>query len=437
MSDTGASPRTGWQARVPQDQGRIVRTGVVAVFGTLVLFMAWAAFAPLASAVIAPGRIVVAGQNKLVQHPQGGVVRRIHVDEGATVRAGDVIVTLDATGDQAELSRLAARRARLEAERERLETEREGGLAGLRLRGVEAAPAGDRLRDEQARVRDAASERRRAELDAAASRVEALRDRRLGVRGRIAATERLVDFTEEEIARMRPLVAEGYLAKSRLREMRKEKLERIEKLQDLRAQADAMGQEIVEAEAELARIEASSREERGGALTKIVGELAEIEDALVAAKVSLDGTQLRAPVDGVVKGLTAWTVGGVAPAGQAIAEIVPAGDALEAEFRVPPHEIESVGVGQNARVQVSAFDFRTVEPVPATVSHVAADSTRDEATGEVYFLARARLRAPSPLAARLRAGMAGDVFVDGRRRVFLSYLTEPVTRSFARAFRQD
>ena len=436
MSDLTPRRRSGWQERMPQDPSRIVRAGSITVFGCLGLFLAWATFAPLASAVIAPGRLVAAGQNKLIQHPQGGIVRRIHVEEGARVRAGDVLVTLDATGDRAEASRLAARRARLEAERDRLQGRADTG--GLGLRGAVGGNAtNSRLRAEQARVQDAVSVRERAEMDAAASRIEALRERRTGIAGRLAATRRLRDFTLGEIARIAPLAEEGYVARNRLRDLEKERLERIAALQELAAEQAATDQQIVAAEAELDRLQAGMTEQRGNDLTRVLGELAEIEDALTAAEVSLEGTQLRAPVAGVVKGLTAWTVGGVAKAGGVIAEIVPVTASLEAEFRVPPHEIESVSVGQPARVQVTAFDFRTTEPLPGEVSHVAADSSRDEATGETYFLARARIDAPGAIAPRLRSGMAGDVFVEGRSRVFLSYLLEPLTKSFGRAFRQD
>ena len=86
---------------------------------------AWAALANISGAIIASGRIEVAQNRQVVQHPDGGVVTRIAVKEGAQVSAGDILMTLDSSRHLSELAilegllfELIARRGRLEAERE-------------------------------------------------------------------------------------------------------------------------------------------------------------------------------------------------------------------------------------------------------------------------------------------------------------------------------
>ena len=56
---------------------------------------AWAALANISAAIIASGRIEVAQNRQVVQHPDGGVVASIAVKEGAQVSAGDILITLD------------------------------------------------------------------------------------------------------------------------------------------------------------------------------------------------------------------------------------------------------------------------------------------------------------------------------------------------------
>ena len=86
---------------------------------------AWAALANISRAIIASGRIEVAQNRQVVQHPDGGVVASIAVKEGAQVSAGDILMTLDPSRHLSELAilegllfELITRRGRLEAERE-------------------------------------------------------------------------------------------------------------------------------------------------------------------------------------------------------------------------------------------------------------------------------------------------------------------------------
>ena len=98
--------------------------------GLIVLLLAfgvggWASTTQIAGALIAQGSIVVDSNVKKVQHPTGGVVGKLNVQDGDRVKAGDILVQLDDTVTRANLAivtkgldELAARKARLEAERD-------------------------------------------------------------------------------------------------------------------------------------------------------------------------------------------------------------------------------------------------------------------------------------------------------------------------------
>src|SRR5207247_2555694 len=73
----------------------------------------WAATAPLASAVVASGSFVATGQNKQVQHLEGGIIREILVKEGDVVEANQSLIRLDDTPVKSKLRRLVLQRYRL------------------------------------------------------------------------------------------------------------------------------------------------------------------------------------------------------------------------------------------------------------------------------------------------------------------------------------
>src|SRR3954465_5609290 len=63
----------------------------------------WAALAPLDSAAVAPGVIKVAGDRKLIQHLEGGIIAELSVVNGDIVKAGKTLVQLDDTQAKAQL----------------------------------------------------------------------------------------------------------------------------------------------------------------------------------------------------------------------------------------------------------------------------------------------------------------------------------------------
>ena len=71
--------------------------GYIILFVTFGILGTWSYFAPLDSAAIAPGVVTVKFNSKTVQHLEGGIVKRIHAQEGMKVDAGDVLIEMDNT----------------------------------------------------------------------------------------------------------------------------------------------------------------------------------------------------------------------------------------------------------------------------------------------------------------------------------------------------
>ncbi|MGI9365926.1 MAG: HlyD family type I secretion periplasmic adaptor subunit [Rhizobiaceae bacterium] len=442
-----------WQKQVPTDTSRIVRWGGLFVFGFFILFLLWATLFPIASAVVASGKVVSAGQNKLIQHPTGGVVQDILVEDGAFVDTGTVLLLLDPSGSQAELTKLLAQKSMLTALKGRLEAEASGAefgntvsVSGLKLRGPQhtAAMEGEsvinsRILVEQQIEFDAGRKRLNAELDAANHQIESLKDQKDGFETQLDSVRQLLEITKMELAKVEPLVEEGYLAKSRLWDLDKTRLDQISQIGNLESEIDATEQKILEAQAKLAQLKEADREKRSEELTSVITELEQIKDQISAAQSSVNLTELRAPESGTIVKMAAHTNGGVIRGGEVIAEIVPQNSGLETEFRILPADINSVSEGQDARIIITAFNRRTYDPIEGVVSYVSADSAVDEMTGETYFLARARLiHDPDKHQGfhEIQAGMATEVYAQAGPRVFMSYALQPLFDSMGRSFKE-
>ncbi|WP_206534487.1 biotin/lipoyl-binding protein, partial [Mesorhizobium sp. M7D.F.Ca.US.004.03.1.1] len=86
----------------------------------------WAALAPLDSAAVAPGVVKVAGDRKLIQHLEGGIIAELNAADGDIVKAGTVLIRLDTTQAKAQLDLIQNRIATREALAARLRAERDG-----------------------------------------------------------------------------------------------------------------------------------------------------------------------------------------------------------------------------------------------------------------------------------------------------------------------
>ena len=108
---------------------RHVILGLLAILLLVGGFGLWSVTANIAGAIVASGQVEVEQNRQVVQHPDGGVVAAIEVQEGDLVAEGDVLIRLDASEliserniVEASLFEILARTARLEAERDGRDT---------------------------------------------------------------------------------------------------------------------------------------------------------------------------------------------------------------------------------------------------------------------------------------------------------------------------
>ncbi|MHA1536201.1 MAG: HlyD family efflux transporter periplasmic adaptor subunit [Alphaproteobacteria bacterium] len=160
---------------------------------------------------------------------------------------------------------------------------------------------------------------------------------------------------------------------------------------------------------------------------------------LRAARDVIARASIRAPLAGVVIGLKVHSRGGVISPGAVLMSIVPDNEKLVVEARIEPNDIDIVRKGLDARVRLTPFSARQLQPLKGVVLSVSADAITDERTGQKYYLARielaelpAELRKPNSL----YPGMPVEVMVITGERTMLDYILSPLIKSFGRAFRE-
>lgn len=436
----------GWQDSVRQDVVSIIRGGGIFVGFFAVLFLFWATLFPLANAVVISGSIVASGDNKLLQHPTGGVVRAIFVSDGELVKKGDIILSIDPVVSQAERTSLVARQTMLIAQKSRLEAEKSSGEGveetGLPLRGkieVELIFGLSEVEEnavyaEQRREFIAGRTRYDSQVSSARHQIESLKQDRRGVALRRDGVAEILGLNRLELARMRPLAEAGYVAMREVWVLERTVGEQGSQYRRAGAELASLAEKIGEAEQRLAQLVSGEQARISQELSEVLTQLAGISDQLRAADSAVEAADIRAPIDGILVNLSAKTIGGVVSGFATLGEIVPRDAGLIAKGRVRPQDVAQVQIGQVGEVVITAFNARRVEPISAEVIYISADSLLDEKSGETYFEVRLRPDEMPEAAAKIAPGMQADIFLKGSSRTFMTYALTPLMDSFRRAF---
>jgi len=403
----------------------------------------WAATTELSGAVIAVGKVVVASEVKKVQHTTGGVVGEILVTNGSKVRAGDVVVRLDATTTRANLAiiskgldEISARQARLEAERD--------GLAGIVFGDdlLSRQDAGDVRRilttEEQAFTlrRDA----RRGQQAQFSERILQLREQIAGLELQSGAKQAEIDLVRSELTGLQQLWKQKLVSYSRVTELEREEKKLEGEHGALIATIAQTKGRISETGLQILQVDQDLRSDVARELSEANAKAAELGERRIAAQDQLDRIDIRAPQTGYVHQLSVHTIGGVVAPQETLMLVVPTADQLSIDVRIPPSEIDQVHRGQSAFLRFPAFNQRTTPEIGGTVERISPDLIVDQATGIPYFEARIT---PDPgdladaKAVTLVPGMPVDAFMRTSDRSVLSYLLKPVSDYLAQAFRKD
>lgn len=418
---------------------------LVGGFGFLTLtgiFGGWAIGTEIVGAVIAQGSLVVETSLKKVQHPVGGVVSELMVRDGDRVKAGDVVMRIDATMTRANLAIIVksldqfnARKARLESERDRAGKVVFPQVLLGRAADAEIAAmmnAEQRLYENRKAVRE--SKKRQLE-----QRVQQLRDEIAGMDAERAANFREQGMVGEELNRFRSLHERGLMEKSRLSTLERQATDIDGDIGRLMAGIAGVEAKISETRLQILQIDEQWSEEVGADLREMDARIGEYVERRVAAEDQLKRVDILAPQDGVVHQLSVHTVGGVVAPGEQIMMIVPEVDKLVVEAKVAPQDIDQIFYGQATNLRFSAFNQKTTPEITGTVERISADVTVDQRTGTSYYLVRVatsqeQIKRLGEFS--LMPGMPVEAFITTGERSVLSYFLKPLLDQANRTFRE-
>jgi HlyD family type I secretion membrane fusion protein len=440
-----------WHEGVPRAARFPVVFGLSMLFVVGLGFGVWATMAPLASAVVASGSFVATGQNKQVQHLEGGIIHRVLVQEGDVVQANQPLVQLDSTAASAKLRRLTLRKYRFMATKARLEAQIRGSdRMDLVDFGADASDSIIKILISSQEAQLAAwNTHIKGQEEVLRKEIAGLQESVQGYKAQVDSNKARSALFQEELAAKRSLSDQQLIRKSEVLALQRSEAGLFGDLGELLGRIGDANERRARAEQQIIQLRSAAVQKSVEELHAAESEIDDLQEQIYAAQDVVSRTEVRAPVSGIVVKLNQHTAGGViAPAG-VILELLPVNDELIIEARVNPNEIAHLKEGQNALVRLTALNQRVVPMVEAKVIYVSADTVPDlnarrpaelEQSRRDSFILRVRLD-DVDLARKVDGfrpipGMPADIFVETGTRTFFTYLMRPLLDSFARAFRE-
>lgn len=428
---------------VPDTPRRELIIGGTILVLFFVIFLGWAAIAPLDAGAYAQGQIAVSGNRQAVQHREGGVVSALYVAEGDTVERDQILLSLSSGELRATERGVASQVFALLAQRARLTAERDG------LRGIptppefaDLPPADAALAQESLRIQQQQFGARRTgrstQTGVLSQRIAQLNEQILGYERQIAANIEQQRLIQEELTGMRSLAEQGYAPLTRVRALERTAAQLDGELGSLRAQIARSREAVGETRLQMSGVSSEMNEDVADQLRQIDVQLNELRPRMSELRSQIARSEVRAPASGQVVGLTIFTQGGVIQPGQTLMEIVPNEASQIIVAQISPNDIDNLRVGLVTEVRFPGLRERNPPTIHGEVTRISADSFTLEESGASYY--RAEIVVPAPELAKLgrsastlRPGAPVEIIILLRKRTALSYLLEPLTNNLWRS----
>ncbi len=408
-------------------------------------FLLWALLAPLDKGVPLSGTVASETNRQAVQHLAGGTVQQLLVRDGDVVRQGQVLVRMNPVTAQSAVEVTETQYLTALAHVARLEAERDG------LKKI-AFPEELLKRRSEPRVAEMMSLQEQLllsrqgslqnELGGLDESIAGLKLQVAGLQESRDSKKEQVAILKEQLAGMRDLAKEGYVARNRLLDLERTYAQLGGAISEDIGNIGRAQRQVAELSLRRAQRLQDYQKEVRTQLSDYRKEADAHAARLEAQRFELGNVEVKAPASGTVVNLAVFTNGGVVPPGFKLMEIVPSGAPLIVDGQLPTNLVDKVRPGLPVELLFSAFNTNKTPHIEGELTHISADRSVDERTGFPYYKVHVKV---TPEGARkiaqhkmdIRPGMPVELFVKTGERTMMNYLLKPIIDRAHSAMSED
>ena len=389
----------------------------------------WATLGHIDVVATAHGKIVPNDRTKVIQPFETATVKAIRVVDGQFVKAGEVLIELDATSTAADSARIANDliTARLQAARAKamLAAIASGKAPTIgQVADVDAARLAQDQRMLEGQYNEYQAKLLRIDADVARREAELRSTQEI-----VKKLEKTVPIARQRAKDFKDLVDKNFVSKHGYLEKEQVFIEQEADLATQRSRLKELSAALQEGRSQRTALIAETRRLALDSQNDAEQKATTSSQELVKAESHSKLMTLTAPVDGTVQQLAVHTVGGVVTEAQQLMMIVPKDNPIEVEVYVENKDIGFINAGQEAVVKIETFNFTKYGTINAKVTAVSNDAVNDEKRGLIFparvALARATILVESKTV-NLSPGMAVTVEIKTAQRRVIEYFLSPL-----------
>ncbi|GGC29143.1 HlyD family type I secretion periplasmic adaptor subunit [Novosphingobium marinum] len=374
------------------NQSSILIVGIIAFLG---LAVGWSFWAELDQVSRAPGQVIPTGRIQVIQSTDGGQIERILVREGDRVKEGQLLVRLEDVKLRASVGEARGKVASLM-----------GSMARIN------AELFDRPLEFPSEVRDFP--------EFVSNQTMLYNKRRQALNDQLTSLRQMLGLMKQELDMNMPLLEQGDVS---------------------RADVLRLQRGVSDIQSQIVNVRNKYLQDLQAEYTKTEEDLVTAREILAQRTDALEDTEIRAPVDGIIKDINLTTVGGVLRPSDEVLSIVPTGDELIVEAKMSPSDVAYVRTGQPASVKFDAYDASIYGSALGEVTYISPDTlTEQTQQGEsVYYRVHITVDT-SPMKPHLpgevieiQPGMTSTAEIQTGRNTVWRYLTKPINKTMSEA----
>jgi len=402
----------------------------------------WSIVAPLEGAVIAQGFVIVQTNQKKIQHPNGGIVKNIYVNEGDFVKKNQILFEIDDTSARAnskiiddQIFQLNVQKIRLEAERDNLASIKEFDyFSEDQVKLFERELSYFKVRKESMEGQITQNQQKISQLRAEIEGLKLVSE----------AKNSEYEILTSELEILYSLLQKNLIPQAKYSDVNKSYFRLKSEIAQITSQISSSNGKIREYEIIIENLKTEFLKEVNSSLRESNSKLIELYERKLAADQILENTSIKTPIDGYIHQLNIHTIGGVIQPSEILTVVIPKDDDLIIEGKISPNDISSVKIDGLAYLKFPSFDRHTTPEIMGKINLISPDvvqvsNSLDQQQQAQYFIVRLSVSKDEILKLNnkdLRPGLPVEIYIVTEKRSTFVYLINPMLEQFSKTFRE-
>ena len=399
-----------------------------AIFIAVTFILIWISISEVDEITRGSGKVIPSSKIQIVDHLEGGIIKKIHVLEGQIVQKDQLLIEVEDTAAEARFNKEQLLYYRYLLSSYRLKAQINNKKFVVPKEILENAPL--ETKDAIRMYKDSLS---MLQNDLAISE-QTVKQQKQTLKESMNKTNELnsqIELINDKIKQIIPLVEQQLEPKITLTDLKINRSNKKIELETTISESEKIKLAIKQAEQQSEQITIKFKNVLWEEF-KINNKLLEqTKSNLTADKDTFQRTNVRSPVKGIIKQLLISTEGGVIQPGDDLVEIVPLDDKLLVEAMINPKDVAFLRPGLKASIKVTAYDYSIYGDLKGEIIRISADSIteKDKTFYKVFLRTNSNLLSKYKKKLPIMPGMVASVDIITGKKTILTYLLKPLIKS--------